>query len=184
LDPALTTLAANPRIRRAAVACVLLAACAKSPAATPPAPPVDAPASTPVGAPLSSSGVRINSTFERIWAALPRAYAAVGITVNAIDTATRAVGFGGLIRKKLGDTPLSTYFECGTQIGPNADSYDITLVVASQVGRDPKTSQLVVTTGLRISARSPAFASTTTICTSKGELERRLMAALRAEVER
>ena len=122
------------------------------------------------------------ASHEAIWEALPRAYAAVGLKVNAVDTVTRSVGFAGTIRSKLGDTRLSKYFNCGSQIDANADRYDIHLFIASQVGRDPRSARLVVTTGLRATGQSPAFASTRTICTTTGELERRIWAALSAEL--
>jgi hypothetical protein len=146
-------------------------------------------APTPAGSPTPARGttdivhsMAFVAAYERIWAALPRAYAAVGLTVNAVDTVTRSVGFAGTIRTKIGDTPMSKFFNCGNQMGENADRYDIHLFVASQAGHDPKTGRVVVTTGLRVSARSPAFASTTTFCTSSGELERRIWAALSAEL--
>ena len=146
---------------------------AKSAAITPPPGYVAAPRSLSIAA-----------SPERIWAALPKAYKSVGITVNAADTTTRSMGFAGMIRHELGGTRLSKFFSCGSQIGENADSYDINLFVASQVASDPQTRRILVTTGLRVSARSPAFAGTTTVCTSTGELERRIMTALQAEVRR
>jgi len=148
-------------------------------AADAPAPPVTQDAS--VHAPRSQS---FEATPERVWAALPRAYKSVGLTVNGVDTVTRTMGFAGIIRQKLGGVRLSTYFGCGNQMGENADTYDITLYVASQVASNPQTRRILVTTGLRVSGRSPAFASTTTICTTKGELERRIMAAIEEEVRR
>jgi hypothetical protein len=121
-------------------------------------------------------------TAERIWAALPGAYKAVGIVVNAVDSTTRAIGFAGTVRRALGGVRLSKYFDCGSQMGENADSYDVSIFIGTQVGRDPGTKGILVKTGLRVSARSPAFASTTTTCVSTGELESRIHAALQAEL--
>jgi hypothetical protein len=120
---------------------------------------------------------------DAVWAALGRAYASVGLKVNGVDTVTRTMGFAGIIRRNLKGTRLSTFFDCGAQMGANADSYDITLYVASQVASNPQTRNILVTTGLRVSGQNPAFASTKSACTTKGELERRIMDAIKKEVK-
>jgi len=148
---------------------------AASTSAAPPAPADSAPA---------PQSLVFASTAERLWAALPKAYNAVGITVNGIDSVSHTIGFAGIIRQKLGGVRLSKYFRCGSQMGENADSYDIILYMASQMGRDPQSGHVLVKTSLRVSARSPAFASTKTMCVTTGELERRLNAAITTEVQR
>jgi len=167
-----------------AAAVVALAACGTKTSTPTAAPtPVGSPAPTP-GATSNAHSMAFVATFERIWAALPRAYAAAGLTVNAVDTVTRSVGFAGTLRTQIGDTPMSKFFNCGSQVDANADRYDIHLFIASQVGRDPKSGRIVVTTGLRVAGQSPAFASTRTKCVTLGELERRIWAALEAELGR
>ena len=164
-----------------AAAVVALAACGTKTSTTA--------APTPAGAPTEAAGattpaysMAFVATYERIWDALPRAYAAVGLKVNAVDTVTRSMGFAGTIRTRIGNTPMSKFFDCGRQVDANADRYDIHLFIASQVGRDPKTHRIVVTTGLRVAGQSPAFASTKSTCVTTGELERRIWAALQAEL--
>jgi hypothetical protein len=169
------------------LALVLITGCAasapKADAGVPAPPsPAEATADTSAPAPETTSSAYSN-TIEHIWAALPKAYKAVGITVNAVDTATHSMGFSGRIRRQLGGTALSKYFKCGSGIGDNADTYDLHLFVGTQVGRDPRTDGIIVTTSLQISARS-AFGGTRTKCTSNGELEAKLRAALRAELQR
>src|SRR5688572_27339217 len=150
-------------------AVVALAACGtKTSTPTAASTPAAAPAPAP-GATSIAHSMAFDATYERIWAALPRAYAAVGLTVNAVDTVTRSVGFAGTLRTKIGDTPMSKFFDCGSQLGPNADRYDIHLFIASQVGRDPRSGRIVVTTGLRVAGQSPAFSSTRSKCVTLGE---------------
>ena len=140
---------------------------------------------TPGAAADSATTVRVvmSSTVEKIWAALPRAYKDIGLTVNAIDSASHTVGYAGEIRGRLKGVRLSTYFRCGSQMGDNADTYDIRLFMATQLGKD-ESGRLIVKTSMRISARSPAFASTTTLCSTTGELERRLNDAIRSHIGR
>jgi len=165
-----------------AAAVVALTACGTKTSTPTAAPkPAASPAPTP-GATSTAHSMVFVATYERIWAALPRAYAAVGLTVNAVDTVTRSVGFAGTLRTKIGSTPMSKFFNCGSQVDANADRYDIHLFIASQVGRDPRSGRIVVTTGLQVAGQSPAFASTRTICITTGELERRIWAALSAEL--
>jgi len=168
----------------------LLAGCGATvvdPAAVPaprPAAAADAPAlpvtqDAGVHAPRSESFV---ASPQAVWDALGPAYASVGLKVNGIDTVTRTMGFAGIIRHNLKGTRLSKFFDCGSQVGANADSYDIILYVASQVASNPQTKRILVTTGLRVSGQNPAFASTKSDCTTKGELERRIMEAIKKEL--
>jgi hypothetical protein len=153
-----------------------------------PAPVKPAPVEAPTPAVTSDPTVHapraesFEATPDRVWAAVARAYAAVGLKINGVDSVTRTMGFAGIIRGSLKGTRLSAFFDCGSQMGANADSYDITLYIATQVASNPQTRRILVTTGLRVSGQSPAFASTRSVCTTKGELERRIMDAIRKDV--
>jgi hypothetical protein len=135
---------------------------------------------TPSATSVASPG--FVASFDRTWRALPDAYASLGIKVNVIDTATRAVGFAGTVRHKLGTVALSKYFECGTSNGDIvADASDVALVIATQMGRSPEGSMRLMTQ-LRATANQPQFAHSTAFCTSKGTLEKALYDSLRTRV--
>jgi len=166
---------------------VLAAGCAGKGSAPPtpvpntPATQAASPADLPRSAPLSQSFL---VTYERLWQALPLAYASLGMKVNAADTATRAVGFAAVVRRKIGGVPISKYFDCGrSQIDIIADAYDISLVVASQVGRSSQ-GGIVVTTHARASAKAPTIAHDIALCSSTGVLERALYDSLKVKLGR
>ena len=55
--------------------------------------------------------------------------------LTTLEVKTHQMGNEGFkLRKTLGSTPLSRYIECGTtQIGPNAESYDVVLTLLTQL---------------------------------------------------
>ncbi len=137
---------------------------------------------SPVTSAVPSVSENFLATYDRLWAALPGVYASLGIKVNVADTTTRSVGFAGTVRRKLGVAALSTYFDCGrAQTEIIADSYDLSVIVASQVGRSSE-GRLVVSTHATARARAPQFAHDVALCSSKGMLERALFDSLRARV--
>lgn len=145
-----------------------------------------APTSTPAPAPAAPAPAQVSASFtssyERVWQALQAAYPSLGLKVNAIDTTAHALGFSGIVRRKIGKMPISTYFGCGMSAGDHiADSYDVTLVVASQVTRSPD-GRILVTTHARAGARAPQFSSDNARCTTNGRLERALFDSLTARL--
>jgi len=122
---------------------------------------------------------------DQVWRALPAVYDSLKIPLNTLDAKTHTIGNDGFkIRRQLGTITLSKYIECGTtQIGPNADSYEVVLTVLTQV--EPGTSGAAkVTTTFESSARPLAFAQEYSRCSSKGVLEARLMDVLRSRLTR
>ncbi len=133
-----------------------------------------------------SAGPNVNTLEfapDRVWKVLPAAFDSVAVPVTHLDPATRTIGNEGFkLRQRLGKVPLSRYFDCGTtQIGPNADSYDVFLTVMVQVQAAGAGSKLV--TNVEASARPITFSQAYSRCSSRGSLEARLLDAIRAQLK-
>ena len=117
------------------------------------------------------------------WKALPAAYDSLGIPLNVMDLPQHLIGNQGMkLRQKLGMTRLSKYLDCGgTQIGPNADSYEVLMAVITHVGVN---AQGVTELWMRVSAvaRPMAFSQPYSRCTSTGEIEKRLVELVRTGI--
>ncbi|MDQ6611203.1 MAG: hypothetical protein M3Y64_02110 [Gemmatimonadota bacterium] len=129
--------------------------------------------------------VQLPYSVEKIWAALPAAFDSISVPVATIDQATHRFGNEGFkLRQRLGKTTLSRLFDCGeTQIGPNADSYEVFLIVLAQVTPVAAASASLTTT-IDASAKSIANAQGYIKCSSKGVLETRLLAGIKAGLEK
>jgi hypothetical protein len=122
---------------------------------------------------------------DQVWRALPAAYDSIKVPLNTLDAKTRTIGNDGFkIRQQLGRTPLSSYIDCGrTQIGPNADSYEVVLTVLTQVQpADNGTSK--ITTTFESSARPIAYSQEYSKCSSKGVLEAKIMDVVKGRLMR
>lgn len=164
-------------------AAAALGACASSGSTPPP----ELRNSGLVGQPTSSSASIVNTTvafpIDQVWLALPGVYASLGIPVQMLDAKNHQMGNEGFkTRKQLGTTPLSRYIECGTtQIGPNADAYDVVLTLLTQLqpGVGGATN---VTTTFEGSAKPVTYSQDYSRCSSKGLLEARLNDSLVARL--
>lgn len=179
-------------------ALLLLAACSSSHNVPPD--PTTAPANVRVTGTgtsgVSSSAVRVTPSYDvafdtiyasvdSIWAALPAIYTALSIPLTTADPQTLRFGNEGMkIRRRLGETSLIKLLDCGrTQIGQNADSYEIVMSVVTTLAR-AGIHTTVVSTGVEASGKPMQFGGSETRCRTKGELERLIALALRARVEK
>jgi hypothetical protein len=107
------------------------------------------------------------------------------VPLGRVDPTLRVVGNESFkIRQRLGKTSLSRYFDCGsTQIGPNADSYDVMVTVLAQLESTGAESTRISTT-VQAMAKPITFNQEYAQCSSKGELESKLLGFLRAELQR
>ena len=123
--------------------------------------------SATMGAPLQS-----------VWRILPLAFDSAGLQLSLIDPKKHVMANEGFkIRQKLGKERLSEFFECGTtQVGPNADSYELYITVHSYLepikGDSSRTRMTVAVTG---AAKPLQFSQDYSRCTSKTVLERRML---------
>jgi hypothetical protein len=122
---------------------------------------------------------------DQVWRALPGVFDSLKVPLNTLDPKAHTIGNDGFkIRQRLGTVALSKYIDCGTtQIGPNADSYDIVLTVLVQLS-PAEGGGTSVTTTFESSARPLAFAQEYSKCTSKSVFEPRLLEVLKGKLLR
>jgi hypothetical protein len=121
---------------------------------------------------------------DQVWKLLPGVLDTLGIPVGTLEPASRTIGNSGLkIRGRLRGVPLSRYIDCGnsTQIGPNADSYDVNLVFLAEVRPAQGGSTVRVT--LQAVAKPVNFAQDYSQCSTKGVLESRFFDILSARLK-
>ena len=120
-----------------------------------------------------------------IWSALPAIYTALSIPLTIADNQTLRFGNEGMkIRRRLGETSLIKLLDCGrTQIGQNADSYDILMSVVTTLRRHDA-NVTIISTSVEASGKPAQFGGSETRCRTKGELEKQIALALRARVEK
>ncbi len=130
--------------------------------------------------------IRTDTVFapaEAAWSALVPAYLALGITdsqVNLIDPDGRRVGAMKLQVRRLGGQRLSSYLDCGHQVGTvRADQALVTISLETTL--EPRgTGETVVHTRLDAQARDVGVSSQPLPCTSNGALERSIALAVKA----
>ena len=126
---------------------------------------------------------KVSSPIDRVWLAMPGAFEALSIPIFSVDTLSHVVANDGLgLRRQLGKTPLNRFIDCGnTQIGENADSYDVHLTVRVQLepGEGGTTK---VETMFETMARPVSFSREYSRCSTRGVLETRLVDASKAQL--
>jgi hypothetical protein len=125
-----------------------------------------------------SMAVALCGCLQVAWRVLPVAIDSVGVQSSLLDPKQYVMANeGSRIRQKLGKERLSTYFECGTtQVGPNADSYEVYMSVYTNltpVKGDSSRTQMTVT--VTAAAKPLQFAQDYSRCTSKTTLERKML---------
>jgi hypothetical protein len=115
------------------------------------------------------------ASVDRVWKIMPAVFDSIAVPVAVLDVQTHTIGNGGFkLRGKLGKVGLGRYIDCGTtQIGPNAESYDITLTLTTTLTATGG-GATAMTIDLEASARPLAFAQEPFRCETKGNLERRV----------
>jgi hypothetical protein len=119
---------------------------------------------------------KVSHSADAVWKVLPGVFDSLAIPVNTIDPATKEIGNSALkIRSRLGKVYLSRYLECGnTQLGPNADSYDVVLTVMARVTAEGTAASSISTT-VQAQAKPATYNQGYNQCSSKGAIEKRLV---------
>lgn len=142
------------------------------------------------------SGLRLSSTrsarvdtlwvsVDKVWQTLPLVYGALDIPIERFDAEARVIGNSTLkVYRRLGKAPLTRYLDCGmTQIGPNAESYEIMLNVLTKITPSMSDSTITtVTTTVGATGRSIQFAGGVAQCSSKGTLEAQILEVLKVRL--
>lgn len=115
-------------------------------------------------------------TVDRSWTALRFAFDSLSLPVAVFDQASHTISSPTVrLRRRLGDTPLSTYLSCGDAQGTSgADTYEVRLtvrtnLVAGEQGTT-KVMSLVVADG-----RPITIAGEYSTCRSTGKLEQAIL---------
>jgi hypothetical protein len=130
--------------------------------------------------------VRIDTlpvNLDLVWKALPAVYTGLEIPINTLDNTKNMVGNGGIkLYRRVGSNQLTKLLDCGrTQIGPNADSYEIIMSVITTLGK-VDSANTVVYTNVEASGQPMNYAGGQTRCRTRGELERQILLMLRTRL--
>lgn len=122
---------------------------------------------------------------DAVFRVLPAIYDALGIQITGLDPARKTIeNTGSKIRNRLGSVPISTYLDCGnSQIGPNADSYDVYLSVSTRVTAGAAVSSKLITL-LEAQARPATYNQAYSVCSTKGALEQKIAEIVKVRLSR
>ena len=123
---------------------------------------------------------------DKVWKTLPVVFDSLGIPVSTLEPNGRKIGNEAFkLRGRLKGVALSRYIDCGnsTQIGPNADSYEVVLTMIAEV-RPAEAGSTSVRHTFSALARPVNFSQDYSACASKGTLESRFTALLSAALAR
>jgi len=179
-------------MRRLLVACLAPAlACA----GTNPTP-GSAPAEQHVSVPGSAGTLNVVATtglsnrefaapLNKVWKVMPAVFDSLSMPVSFLDPSTHTIGNRGFkVRGRLGKVGLARYIDCGTtQIGPNAESYDVTLTLTTALAKTGE-GATAMTIDFEASAKPMAFSQEPFRCSTKGNLEQRVNELTAALVSR
>jgi hypothetical protein len=110
----------------------------------------------------------------------------LGVPLATVDPKARTMGNTGFrLRGRLKNVPLSRFIDCGssTQIGSNADNYDVSLTVLAEARPAESTSAKVIIT-FQAQAKPVNFSQEYSQCSSRGVFEKRFVDILQARLER
>lgn len=128
----------------------------------------------------------IDAATDRVWKIMPAVFDSLSVPVTRIDATQKIIGNEGFkIRQRLGKLALSRYIDCGqAQIGPNADSYEVYMVVLVQVkpAATNAANSSVITT-FQSQARPLTFSQGYSQCSSKGTLEARVVELVKGQLK-
>lgn len=127
------------------------------------------------GAVTDASATPLNVSADDAFQVMPLVYDSLSIPKTWLEPKQFMISSQGFkVRARLGKTSLSRFINCGqTQIGNNADSYDVFMTVTSKLvpnGTDAAT----LSTTVEASAKPLSFNQEYAPCSSRGELEHRI----------
>lgn len=115
---------------------------------------------------------------ERAWALLPDAFASIGLTVNAVDSASHVMGDSTTLTGKLGKLNADDVVDCGRPpAGRHADSVAVAVFVTARLD---VTDTLGVWVTNTLQAVAKPVGAAPILCGSRGVVERHLLEAIRS----
>lgn len=127
----------------------------------------------------------IEAPIDQVWDALLKTFPAVGVPVDAIQTASYTIGTPVTnARRDFAGKPISTYLTCGGSAGVAevADAYSVSIGVLASLAPVANGTQLQVR--VSGSAKDPYTSVPARNCISKGRLEAEIDSTLRAILEK
>lgn len=121
-------------------------------------------------------------TADKLWSALPGAFAELGVPLSVVDSTAHYLGaIRVTTRRPVSGLRLSTIVECGTgSYGPNAERYTVQLTVLAGVqALDASRSALAIKVD---GSAAPNGLSSTVKCESNGALEDKLASIVRTQL--
>ncbi|MDB4913656.1 MAG: hypothetical protein JWM95_1300 [Gemmatimonadetes bacterium] len=133
----------------------------------------------------SAHVARLDFPVPLVWKALPAAFETMGVPITFVDSAHYVLRNDGLkVRRQLADTPLGVFFDCGTtQVGENADSYDVHMTVSVEVQPEPATGNSRLLILLESAARPVSFSRDYSRCSTRGKFEQRFADAVKKQLK-
>ncbi len=120
-----------------------------------------------------SSADNVRMPAANAWAALPQAYASLGLE-TVVHAAVRAVTSQSNVRRTLGGVRLSRMLDCGSAMGsPRADNYTISLFVETRVD-SLGPAETVLRTRVQATGHDISVNSHSVQCSTSGHLEREI----------
>jgi len=121
-------------------------------------------------------------SLEQAWSAMPAAFAATQLAINATDSSAHAVGDSITVRGTIGTVPVSEIVDCSTPFArANPDSVAVALFLTARLEAGQPSGTSVTNTVQAVARPSDAAPIA---CRSRGVLERRLLEALRNQLVR
>ena len=179
-------------MRRLLIACLAPALACAGAAPTPGASPVEQHVVVPGSAGalnvVATSGIssrEFAAPLDKVWKVMPAVFDSLSIPLSLLDPTTHTIGNRGFkVRGKLGKVGLARYIDCGTtQIGPNSESYDVTLTLTTTLTATAG-GATSMTIDFESSAKPLAFAQEPFHCSTKGTMEQRVNQLTAALVSR
>ena len=120
-------------------------------------------------------GGDVGIPIDRVWAVMRAVYDSLQLPVASADTPNHTIDSPNLrVRRRLGDTPLSKYLNCGnTQGAQSADTYEIRLAVRTTLSTHGGATSVM--TNVAAEGRPVTISADYTRCTSTGNLENKIL---------
>jgi hypothetical protein len=128
--------------------------------------------------------VHVEASRDAVWAKLPAAYESLGLPLAFQDAARSRLGNDQIkARRALNGVQMRSILDCGSDLnGEKAETYDIRLTIETTVVQGETADVADVTTIVSGLGRSPSFGGSEISCSTKGELERRILRFVRAQL--
>lgn len=162
---------------------VLLCSASLAPRLTSQTPVGSAQTSQTTEAPVVSGRADLQAPLDKVWDALPPAYASLSIPITVNEPANHVIGTERMrTHHYLGDVRLSKFLNCGEVEGVlNADTYDVNLSSLTQL-QSNAAGGTTVTTRVEAAAKPASTAGQYSSCVSTGQLETRLVRFIESQL--